>query len=296
MAIAGYYFAFMSLPIDFLRALPLLEGLDDPTLQAIAQRTRAKEFQRREFVIHKGSAGDELCFVLRGRLQVVDVAEDGREVGLAFLLPGEFFGELSVIDGQPRSASVLAVSHSIVGFMPKAIALQLFCRSPIVAERILRHLGQKLRESSAFRSILSIPNAYQRIYALIQHFARLTDDQRTMIDNMPTHQQIAIMANTSRETVTRALGLLQEHGVLQKNARQILVLQPQALRTAAENGQIPGGKAGLHAIADIPRGSQVHIQASEHRDEAGNQRTRLHIHIQAPQAPPSCPEEEASQA
>ena len=216
--------------------IPLLGGLDKELLEQVSAAMRIRRLQRREFVIHKDVAGEGLFFLIQGRLQVVDIDEEGREVGLNFIEPGDFVGEMSVIDEMPPSASVIAVSESIVALLPRAVARQLFFRHPAIAERMMRRLTAKLRSVSALRAILGIPDAFQRVYALIHHFAGPDRGKLITIENMPTHQQISIIANTSRETVTRALRTLVQKGVLEKDLRRLIVRDPEALERAARTG------------------------------------------------------------
>ena len=184
------------------------------------------------YVLHKGSAADHLLFLLSGRLQVVDLTEEGQEVGLTFLSAGEYFGELSVLDDMPRSASVVACEGSLVGFLPKAQALELIYHQPIVAERVLKRLAEKVRTASTYRTILSIPNAYQRVFALLNQFTKTAPGGLVVIEKMPTQQEIAITVNTSRETVSRAIQTLIQRGVVEKDLRRLIVRMPDALRNA----------------------------------------------------------------
>ena len=96
-----------------LNKIPLLADVDAETLAQVAAVMQIRTVERGQHVLHKGSVGDYLLFVLAGRLQAVDPTEDGREVGLNFLAPGDYFGELSIIDGLPRSASVVARNRMV---------------------------------------------------------------------------------------------------------------------------------------------------------------------------------------
>lgn len=216
--------------------IPLFEGLAPPVLEQISSVMRMRRYPRREFVLHKDSLPDGLHFLLSGRLQVIDIAEDGREIGLNLIEPGDFIGEISVIDERPASAAVIAVVDSEVALLPRGAARQLFFQHPLIAERMMCHLSAKLRSVSSFRAILGIPDAFQRVYALIHHFAGPDCGKLITIENMPTHQQIAIMVNTSRETVTRALRALIERAVLEKDLRRLIVRDPVALARAARHG------------------------------------------------------------
>ncbi|MEY4591841.1 MAG: hypothetical protein RIR18_736, partial [Pseudomonadota bacterium] len=219
--------------VNLLRKIPLLEGLPDEHLAVLVESMRLKDFSKREFVIHKGSQGDELFFLLEGRLMVVDVAPDGKETGLNFLTPGDFFGEVAVIDSLPRSASIVAVSVSQVAILPKAMASELIYHTPVIAERMLKHIAGRLRASTDFRALLGISNAFQRIYALMRLLAKPDPGQLMTIENMPTHQQMALMANTSRETVTRALHNLHHMTIIEKDNQRMIVRNPTELNALA---------------------------------------------------------------
>lgn len=212
-----------------LGRIPLLAGLDEARLAVVAGAMQVRSYAKRDFVIHKGSPGDALYFLLAGRLLVVDVTPDGRQIGLNFLTPGDFFGEVSVIDGQPRSASLVAVSASQVALLPKKAATALIYHTPLIAERMLQHIAGKLRASTDFRALLGIPNAFHRVYTLIQLLAKPDPGKLLTIENMPTHQHIALMANTSRETVTRALLNLHQQGVIEKDNQRLIIRSPEKL-------------------------------------------------------------------
>ena len=218
-----------------LDRIPLLKGLDNALLDRLAAIVRVRSYRRLAHVILKGSVGDEMFFVLHGKLQVVDTSDSGREVGVNMLEIGDIFGELSLIEGEPRSASVVAVSESLLAFLPRGAALDLFFHNPLVAERMLQRLAKRLRDVSRYHTLAAIPNAFARIYALLQQLAREETPGVLTIESMPTHQQLAIMANASRETVTRAIRSLIRAGIFAKDRRRLLILDPEGLRRAAEN-------------------------------------------------------------
>src|SRR4051812_40578275 len=102
-----------------LNQLPLLAGLPQVTLAHLAQHGSERAFAKREVVLQKGSDGGALCFLIEGRLQGVDFTVDGREVGLYFVNPGDYFGDIAVIDGETQPVYVTAVSRSRVVFVPR---------------------------------------------------------------------------------------------------------------------------------------------------------------------------------
>ena len=213
-----------------LNSLPLLAGIDESALKKIAGVLQVRVATKGLPILHKGGIGDFLLFLLSGRLQAIDVTQDGREIGLSFLYPGDYFGELSVIDGLPRSATVVACEQSVYALLPRAQALELIYNQPLIAERMFKRLASGIRRASDFRSILGIANAHQRVYALLDYLAKPGHGGLIVIDSLPTQQEISIMVNTSRETVSRAIQILIQRGVLEKDLRRLIVRMPEALR------------------------------------------------------------------
>jgi CRP-like cAMP-binding protein len=213
-----------------LRKVPLLADLNDDEMRRVNAEIRIRHFDKREVVLHKGGSGDALLFLLSGQLQVVDITEDGRAIGLRMLAPGDFFGEIALINDSTRSASVVATSDVLVAFLPAATALHLFSHSPSVANLMLRHLAQKIQRDSEFRAVLSINNTARRIYTYLSLLQKPDGNGKAVIDNLPTHQDVANMINTSRETVTRALLSLVQQGIVQKESNRLVILDPAALQ------------------------------------------------------------------
>lgn len=216
-----------------LRKFPLFANLPEEELQVTSRLMRVRNIGRREIVCRKEEVADGLYLLDSGLLQAVDIAEDGREVGLNLIRPGAFFGELSVIDGLPRSAHIIALQPSVVGVIPQAAAREIFYKLPATAEAMMRHLTELVRSLSSYRALLAIPNAQQRVYALLQQLGQRMPGGLTVIQNLPKQQEVAIMINTSRETVSRAVAHLVALGVLEKDYRRLIVRDPQQLRTLA---------------------------------------------------------------
>jgi CRP/FNR family cyclic AMP-dependent transcriptional regulator len=213
-----------------LRKIPLLANLSEEDMLRVKGDLRIREYAKRDIVLQKGAPGDSLLFLLTGSLQVIDVTEDGRAVGLRMLQPGDFFGEIAVINGALRSASVVALTPVLVALLPRATALYLFSHSPSVANHMLRFLAEKVQRDSEFRSLLSIHNTSRRIYTFLNLMKATKDGDVHVVENLPTHQDIANMINTSRETVTRALLALTQAGIIQKGTHKITIIKPEELQ------------------------------------------------------------------
>jgi len=212
-----------------LRKIPLLSELTDEEILRVKADLRIRQYAKREVVLHKGGSGDGLLFLLSGQLQVVDITEDGRAVGQRMLSPGDFFGEIALINNSTRSASVVATTEVLVAFLPAATAMHLFSHVPSVAKQMLKHLAQKIQRDSEFRSLLSINNTSRRIYTYLVLMQKKNDDG-TVVENLPTHQDIANMINTSRETVTRALLALSQKGIIKKVQHGLIIQNPEELK------------------------------------------------------------------
>ena len=213
-----------------LRKIPLLSGMGEEDMVKVKADLRVRHFNRRDVVLQKGGVGDSLLFLLSGQLQVVDVTEDGRAIGLRLLKEGDFFGEIAIINSTTRSASVVALSNVLVGFLPSSTALHLFSHSPPMANMMLRHLAEKIQRDSEFRELLSISNTSIRIYAFIALFKKSVPGNLEVVENLPTHHDIAIMINTSRETVTRTLLHLGQQGIIEKDLHRLIIRKPEELK------------------------------------------------------------------
>lgn len=216
-----------------LRKIPLLSELNDEEIIRVKAELRIRQYNKRDVVLHKGGSGDGLLFLLSGQLQVIDVTEDGRAIGLRMLAPGDFFGEIALINNSTRSASVVAMTEVLVAFLPAPTAMHLFSHSPSVANQMLKHLAQKIQRDSEFRALLSINNTAKRIYTylvLMQQSQPAKPGDPPVVENLPTHQDIANMINTSRETVTRALLTLVQQGIVQKDSHRLIIIKPDALQ------------------------------------------------------------------
>lgn len=224
----------VKLPRESLRQIPLLSLLSDDLLNQVMQSSRIQHFPKNTTVLMKGVVNDWLGILLTGNVQVIDTLANGIEVGLNMLGPGSFFGEITVIDRQPRSASIVAMTECDIIMMPGDVARQLFFRHPPVAEALQVHFAYAMRRMGELRTLLSLPHAYQRIYALLSFIQKSGPGGMVHIEHMPTHHELAIMANTSRETVTRALSDLSRRGIIEKDARRLIICRPDELLSLLE--------------------------------------------------------------
>lgn len=230
----------MPIPPDQLPRIALLRDLPANAQAELAAAAIERRLSRREVVANKGDALQFFPLVVDGRLQGIDFTVDGREVGLYFVGPGEFFGELSLIDRAPMAETVIALAPASLLLLPRERTRSLMFSTPEVAEKVALRLTARLRAEAAQRLLLALPNPMQRLCAQLLHLAEEAAAQSgnrgagQTIPFAPTHQEIAIMINSSRETVTRAFQQLQNQQILQRDGTRLLVLKPDALARLAE--------------------------------------------------------------
>jgi CRP/FNR family cyclic AMP-dependent transcriptional regulator len=212
----------MAVHTVLLQQFPLLKPLPPEVLERLAQHASVRAFARREMVLTKGPAPQHLCFLLEGSLQVVDFTLEGREVGLYFIEPGEYFAELSLIDGQPQSEFVIATSPTQVVLLPAAEIRPVMFGTPALAEAVSHRLAQRVRAQISQRQVLALTNPLQRIAAQLQ-ILTAGGTHNIRILKAPTHQELAIMVNLTRETVTRTFQVLQAQGVLKRQGEDLVV-------------------------------------------------------------------------
>ena len=180
-----------------------------------------------------------LGFLIEGRLQTVDFTLDGREVGIDFVDERDFFGELAVIDHQPAPEYVIAVAPSRVAMLDRERARELMFSTPETSASVALRLAQRMRRSARQRAVLALPSSFQRVCAQLLLMTQQPSGGPVTIQLAPTHQEIAIMVNTSRETVTRTLQFLQTLKVVARAGQSLVVNQPQTLQEAADGKLVP---------------------------------------------------------
>lgn len=230
----------MPILIPILQGLRLFDSLPAAKLAELAQSMAERRVDRREVVIQRGDAGAGLGFLIEGRLQTVDFTLDGREVGIDFVDESEFFGELSVIDGQPAPEYVIAVAPSRVTMLDRDRARELMFSTPRASAAVAERLAQRMRRVARQRAVLALPSSFQRVCAQLLMLTQQDGRGRIVVQLPPTHQEIAIMVNTSRETVTRTLQFLQGLKVVARSGSELVVEQPATLKDAADGKVAPG--------------------------------------------------------
>lgn len=219
-------------PDDILRHIPLFASLPEAELRAFAPLLREKRFAKGSMILMQGDPGDSLYLIAEGQVKVILIGEDGREVILSVLGPGAFFGEMSLLDDEPRSAHVVAMDDTTLLQLRREDFRARLRASPDVAIAVLRELSRRLRRADSTIGSLALRDVNGRIAHLLLDLAAEEGGDR--ITRRLTHATIAQMVGASRETVSRTLGALVHAGILRISRSEIVLLERAPLQQAAQ--------------------------------------------------------------
>ena len=212
---------------SFLRRVPLFDCLGDQELEALAEVTFPRTFDKGQLIILAEEPGDTLFIVRSGQVKVSLTHASGKEFILSLLGEGEFFGELALLDERPRSASVVAIEETVLLMLRRPEFLQLLGKVPAIAVALLEELASRLRRTDEQIGGLALLDVHNRVARTLLHLAATSgeaSDDGLAIQQRLTHQQLANMAGTTRETVTRVLKQLERDGYIRSEGRSIIVL------------------------------------------------------------------------
>ncbi len=221
-------------PTDVLRSIPLFRGLGQSELEALAAPLREKIYARGTFILTQGQPGDALFLIGSGQVKIAVFAEDGREVILAVLAGGGFFGEMSLLDDEPRSAHVIAMTEATLYQLRREDFRARLRSSPDLGIAMLKELSRRLRRADETITGMALLDVNGRIANLLLDLAREEGGHR--ITRRLTHATIGQMVGASRETVSRAMRNLVVEGIIAIERREIQLVAPDRLRLAAQRG------------------------------------------------------------
>lgn len=211
-----------------LKNVPLFSTLHNRQIEVLCKVGTIKEYQRGAVIVNQGAIGDTFYVIVSGSVKVTIINEDGREIILAVLSEGDFFGELALMDNEPRSATIVAMDDASLFLLTRNQFRQLVIAHPIVLKNIHKKIYKRLRNANEKIESMAFLDVYGRTVALLQ---RLAYDQSTKtgnvieIKNAPTHKELADIVGTARETITRIIKILKNNGNIVSFKRRRIVLR-----------------------------------------------------------------------
>ena len=208
--------------VTALKTLPMFQGIAPERLEVVARCAILRRVTRGTAVVLAGDSTDNVYFVLNGNLKVVVSDEDGREVILCMLGQGDIFGEMGVVDAEPRSATVTAVSATDLVVIAQADFRHILQDNFELCLRIMGNLAQRLREADRKIESLALMDVYGRVARLLLDMAETADGQ-TIVKKKISKQDIAKMIGASREMVSRVMKDLQTRGLIDETDSGVIL-------------------------------------------------------------------------
>ncbi len=216
----------MATQTSILREVPIFTGLNDEDLDIIMRMTVRRTYPKNTMIVIEEDRGDMLYIIESGSVKITRLDDEGREVILAILGSSEFFGEMALLDGQGRSANVMAIDDSVLYTLHRRDFLDVLERFPTISILLLREMTSRLRKSDQQIKSLSLSDAEHRIGIAIHRFAEdmgIFKLGQVIINRLPYQQDIANMSGTSRETVSRMLKNLEQKGLVEREGRRLII-------------------------------------------------------------------------
>ncbi len=218
---------------ETLARSPLLRGLAEEDLTRLAVRARRRTYRRGEVIFHQGDPGEAVHLIQGGRVKIALRAESGEEAVIAILGPSDCVGELALLDGEPRSATVEALEPVETVSLARDDFLQFLQANPPAMERLLRALAATVRGANGELADLVFLDLHGR---LVKKLLDLAADHGRPVDGaieieLPmTQEDLAAMIGATRASVNKVLGWYEEQGAIERRGRRIAILDPERLR------------------------------------------------------------------
>src|SRR5688500_16208954 len=211
---------------ELLRTVPIFSELSEADIASLGRLTSRRACPKDTVVFFENEEGDSFFIILDGRIKVTILGDDGREVILSMLGPGDFFGEMALLDNEPRSATAIAVEESELLSLHRTDFQTVLTENRSITTALIKILPARLRRATHQISTLALLDVYGRVARVIVDMAR--EEGRRLRDGRiafrrATHQEIANRIGTTRETVTRMLKDLERQGLIHVEGKEIVV-------------------------------------------------------------------------
>lgn len=219
-----------------LRKVPMLEGLEPEVVQRLVAAVEVREIPRRQVIYLSGDPGDSVFFINGGRVKCSKVTRDGKELTLAYRGAGQMFGELCIVDGgEPREEMAEAMKNAIITEVPRELFKSLLLDDAKLAFRFATILGQRRKTLETKLEHLVFKDVQAKLAALLLELGDeygVENDEGIQIGLKITHQEMANLIGSTRETISLTLAQFKKKGLLNMNGRTVVLLDHEGLRAA----------------------------------------------------------------
>lgn len=215
-----------------LKGIPLFAGMPDEQLHTLAGALKRRTYRRGAQILHQGDPGDSLFIVVAGRVRIYTLSPEGHELSVWICDEGDFFGEMALLSGEPRSASAEAMQATQVLVLQRQAFRDYLLSNPAAAIHTIEVLSKRLRSTTEDAEGLMSLSVTQRIARkLLQLMDRygVPDEQGVLIDLNLSQEAMATLVGTTRESANRALSALRDQGFVQVGRDGIRVIDPEKL-------------------------------------------------------------------
>ena len=212
--------------IDFLKSVNIFSDLSESDLNSIQEICKTRKYPKNSMIILEEEMGDVVFIVMSGTVKITRVNDEGKEVILAMLGSGEVFGEMAILDGESRSANALSQENCEVVTINREDFLNLLKTNNKVSLNLMTEFAIRLRKSDQQIEALSLDDAEHRIGVSILNLAEelgVIRQGAVTVENLPYQQDIANMAGTSRETVSRVMKTFEDRGLITKTGHKLSI-------------------------------------------------------------------------
>ena len=212
--------------VDFLSTVPIFSDLNNEELLRISKLCSERDYPKGSMIILEEEFGDIIFIILTGTVKITRVNDEGKEVILSLLGPGEIFGEMAILDGEARSANALAQEDCDLLAIQKSEFISLLRKNFKISFALMGELAKRLRKSDQQIEALSLSDAEHRIGVSILNLAEdmgVIRKGQVTIEKLPFQQDIANMSGTSRETVSRVLKLFEDRHMITKVGHTVII-------------------------------------------------------------------------
>lgn len=221
---------------DTLARAGIFQGVDPEAATALAAQLETVSFPRSSAIFTEGELGDRLYIIQEGKVKLGRHAPDGRENLLAIMGPADMFGELSVFDPGPRTASAIAVTDVKLATMDRGAMRTWIAQRPEIAEQLLRVIARRLRRTNNTLADLIFTDVPGRVAKALLQLARqfgTRSDGQLRVTHDLTQEELAQLVGASRETVNKALADFGQRGWLRLEGKSVVILDPDRLSRRA---------------------------------------------------------------
>jgi len=207
---------------QIIKSIPLFADLDEKELQTIAAHAASRSYPKNSIIINEGDDTNSMYIIQSGKVKAFLSNEDGKEVILKMMKPGDYFGELSILDSAPRSASIMTLQASKFSIISKEDFDKVMDAHPEMARKLVTELTRMVRRLTDSVRNLALMDVYGRVAGTLLELAEDEGDIK-VINQKITHQDLARMIGSSREMVSRIMKDLQKGGYITPESKRIVI-------------------------------------------------------------------------